>query len=109
MLEAHTTERQIRHRTQRLRMLGRRLRRRFHDVTEILERYFGFAIHINEVADFLQWAEDKERVDVEREVLPECDAMTEDQVQHDKRDRRAQEVDYRPLNEAKRTDILHLL
>ena len=50
-------------------MLRTRLRRQFQDRLEILQRDFRLAIHVDHVAQFLQRAEDEERIDEQRKEL----------------------------------------
>ena len=59
--------------------------------------------------EFLQRAEDEERVDEQREELADRDRPRVDQVQHQEHDAGAQEVDGRALHEAEAADVPHLL
>src|SRR5262245_57305251 len=98
MLEAHASECKMLYLQNEFRMLGPRLGRRIHDLRKISKRYFGFAIDIDEIAKLLQRAENKERIDIKREILPHRDLLAEDEVEHEKGKRGTQEVNDRALN-----------
>ena len=54
----------------------------FQDRFEIVERHFGLAIDIHDIPNFLQRAEDEERINPAREKLSDCDRARKDQIQH---------------------------
>ena len=56
-------------------MLRPRLRRQVQNLSKLSQGYFGLAIDIDHVAQFLQRAEDEERIDEQREELPDGDAL----------------------------------
>src|SRR6266566_538399 len=91
------------------RMLGCRLHRQLEDGLKILERRLRFTIRIDHVAQFLQGAKDEERIDEERKELSDRDALREDQVEHQKHDRRPQEIHAGALYETQTAQIAHLL
>ena len=93
-----------RSRIRRLRLLGN-LQNLFVDV----ERRFGLAVDVDDVAELLQRAEDEERVDEQREELADGDLAREDQVEHQEHDAGAQEVHRRALDEAQAAQVADLL
>ena len=89
-------------------VFGSRLGLQGEDGLEVFQRRFGFAISVNDVAEFLQRSKDEERIDEERKELADRDALREDQIEHQEQDRGAQKVDKRSLDEAQTAEILHL-
>src|ERR1035441_6733638 len=79
------------------------------DLLKILQRDFGLAIDVDDVAQFLQWSEDVERINHQRKELPNRDLLPEDQIEHQEKDAGAQRVHRRSLNEAQAAQVLHLL
>src|SRR5262245_48544426 len=73
------------------------------------ERRLGLAIRVDDAAQFLEWAEEEERIEEEAEELTDGDLLIEDQVQHQQQDRRADEVDGGPLHEAETADVADFL
>ena len=109
MLETHAIEREgpqveERNRIDRLRLLRHR-----QDLLEHIQRRLGFAVDVDDVAEFLKRAEDEERVDEQREELPDGDRARVNQIQHQEHDAGAQKVDRRPLDEAEASQVPHLL
>src|SRR3954467_8500545 len=85
-----------------------RLRLQRQNLLEILERSLGLAISIDHIAQFLQWPENEERVDEQREELPHADALREDQIEHQEQDRSPQHVDERSLDKAQTAKVADL-
>src|SRR5579863_4300710 len=73
---------------------------RVEDVLKILQRDFGFAVNVDDVAEFLKRGEDVKRIDHEREELANGDFLTKDQVEHEKQNAGAERIDRGALNEA---------
>src|SRR5262245_49100069 len=86
-----------------------RLARRVQDVLEVPQGDLGLAIHVDDVAELLERAEDEERVDPEREELSHADLAGEDQVEHEEQDAGPQRIDARALDEAQAAQVAHLL
>src|SRR5687768_5056458 len=78
------------------------------DLLEVRERRLRLPIDVDHVSHLLQRPEDEERIDEEREELPDGDLLREDQVEHQQQDHRAHEVDGRALHEAEAADVAHL-
>src|SRR5262249_29796836 len=74
-----------------------------------VQRRFGFAIDVDDVAEFLERAEYEERIDEQRKELTDRDSLRVDQVQHQKHDAGAQEVHRGALNEAQTSHVTNLL
>ena len=91
------------------RVLRARLRRQAQDGFEILQRDLGFAVDVDHISQFLQRSENEERIDEQREELPDGDPLREDQVQHQEQDRGPQQVDECALDEAQAAQVAHLL
>src|ERR1700722_8655028 len=89
-------------------MLRPWLRGQLENFFEVFERSLRFAIRIDHVAQFLQRAKDEERIDEQREELPDGDALREDQVQHQEHDGGAQQVDAGALYETQTAQVAHL-
>ena len=109
VLEADVVERQVVQLRQRHRVERPRLLLHVEDVLEVLQRHLRLAVDVDDVPELLQRAEDEERVDEEREELPDRDRLRVDQVEHQEHDARAQRVDDRALDEAEAADVADLL
>src|SRR5262249_32778310 len=96
--------------TRNFNRLGRPwLLRHLENTFEVVQRYFGLPIDVDDVSDFLQRAEDKERINPAREELSDRNLTRENQIKHQAQDRRAHRVDACTLDKAQTTQILHLL
>src|SRR3954470_10924626 len=83
--------------------------RRLQNLPEVDERDFGLPIDVDDVAQLLHRPEDEERVEQQREKLPDRDLLREDQIQHHEQNAGPQQVDRRTLDEAQAADVLHFL
>ena len=93
-----------RHRPGRPRLLG--------DAENLLidvQRRLGLAVDVDDVAQLLQRPEDEERVDEQREELPDGDRSRVNQIEHQEHDAGAQEVHRRSLDEAQAAQVADLL
>src|SRR4030095_209491 len=95
-------------RSRRYRMHGARLFLHLQDVPEIVQRNLALSIDVDDVAKFLQRAEDKERIEPQRQVLPEINPVDIDQVHQQAENPRTERIDRRSLNEAEAPDKFHL-
>src|ERR1051325_10242459 len=73
------------------------------------ERRLGLSVDVDDVAQLLERTENEERVDQQREELADGDLLVEDQVEHEEQNRRADQIDARPLDEAQTSDVANLL
>src|SRR5216684_2472704 len=89
-------------------MLGLLLRRHFQNLFEIVERCLRLAIRVDDIAQFLQRAENEERIDEKREKLPHCNALCVDKIKHQKENGSPQEIDEAALNETKTAEVADL-
>ena len=88
---------------------GLRLLRDRQNLLVDVERRFRLLIDVDDVPQLLQRPEDEERVDEEREELPDRDRARVNQVEHQEHDARSKEVDGRALDEAETPQVAHLL
>ncbi len=109
MLEGDAIERERAQVFQRQRAGRLRLLRHRQNFLEDVQRGLCFPVHVDDVAELLQRAEDEERIDPEREELAHGDGAHVNEVQHHEQDARAQKVDDRSLDEAERPQVLHFL
>src|SRR5687768_15092220 len=93
-----------RNRILRLRILGNR-----EDGAKVLQRDLSLPVSVDDVAELLQRAEDEERVNEQREELTDGDLLREDQIQHEEKNARPQQVHECSLNEAETPQVPHLL
>src|SRR6266852_785403 len=89
-------------------MLGLLLRRHFQNLFEIVERCLRLAIRVDDIAQFLQRAENEKRVDEKREKLPYGDALRVNQVEHQKENGCPQEIDEAALNKTEAAEVADL-
>ena len=75
MLERQIVEFDEVQRAQRQRIGRPRLDRRIENFLQILQRHFGFAIRVDDIADFLQRTEDEERINPHLEELAELNLL----------------------------------
>ena len=108
MLERHAIEIELPQIFERQRIQRLGLLRNVQDALEHIQRRFGLAIDVDDVAKLLQRAEDEERVDPQREELADGDRADINQVEHQKQDAGPQEIHDRALNEAEAPEVLHL-
>ena len=90
------------------RVLRLGIARRFHNVLEILQRDFGLAVGSDNRSQLLQRRKDKERIEHQREVLPDRDLVPEDEVKHQEQQRGSQGVHDGSLNETQAAQVANL-
>src|SRR5882672_5471693 len=100
MLESDLVKHQCFQRVERNRMFRFWLHRHFENLLEIVERGFGLTIDVNYVSQFLKRPKNEERIDKEREKLPDRNALGVDEIKHQEQDRSPQEIDDAALNKA---------
>src|SRR4051812_19445782 len=84
---------------------GSRLLRDAQDVLIDVQRGFGFAVDVDDVADLLQRPEDEERVDEQRKELADGNRLRVDEVQHQEQNAGPEEVHGRALDEAETAQV----
>src|SRR5438445_9549819 len=107
MLKADTLELQRHELFNGLGMGRLRVARSVEYLLKILERDFGFTIDVYDVSQFLKRSKDVERIDHQREKLPNRNLLAEYQVEHQKQNTGAQRIDRRPLYETQTAQVLH--
>src|SRR5215203_1601876 len=108
MCEAHIAKLEIVQVFDRYGIFGLRIPGNRENRAEVLERYLRLTIGVDDVAELLKRTEDEEGVDQEREELADSDLLREDQVKHQEENRRPQQVDECPLNEAETSQVTDL-
>src|SRR5271170_334366 len=109
MLKTDLVELQRHQFIQRL-WIGRlRIARRVENLLKILQRDFRLTINIDDVSQLLQRPEDEERINPQREKLPDRNLLPEDQIEHQEQNAGAERVDRRPLYKTEAAQVLHLL
>src|SRR5471030_2903706 len=91
------------------RILRTRFRLQLQDVFEVLERSLRLAVDVDHVAQFLERAEDEERINPQRKELADGDALRKDQVQHQEENGCPQQVDAGALHEAQAAQVADFL
>src|SRR5262249_23401218 len=81
----------------------------FENTFEVIQRYFCLPIDVDHVSNFLQRAEDKERINPAGEELSDGNLTRENQIQHETEDRCPHGVDACTLDKAQTAQILDLL
>src|SRR3984957_4341476 len=76
---------------------------------KILQGDFRFTINIDDVSQFLQRGKNEERIDHEREKLPNCYLLPENQIQHQEQDAGTQGINSGSLNKTQTAQIFHFL
>src|SRR6478672_1442690 len=109
MLEAYIVKHELLQPIVGYRLLRPWLRRHRENLFEVLQRYLRLAIGIDDVSQLLERTEDEKRVDKQREELSHRDPLREDEVQHQEKDRCAEQVDERSLNETEAAQVADLL
>src|SRR5688572_14113688 len=109
MPERHVVELDAVQRSRQNRVLRARLLLHLEDVVEVLQRDFGLAINVDDVAQLLQWSEDKKRIEPQHHKLTDIDPACENQIEHQSEDARPERVHKRSLNEAQAPDKLYLV
>src|SRR5882724_10290171 len=84
-------------------MLGLLLRRHFQNLFEIVERCLRLAIRVDDIAQFLQRAENEKR-----EKLPHRDALCVNKIKHQKENGCPQEIDEAALNKTEAAEVADL-
>src|SRR5207237_1611621 len=85
-----------------------RLLRRVQNVFKVLQRNLCLTIDVDDIADFLQRPEDKERINPEREELAHRDLARKNQIEHQAQNRRAHRIDGSSLDETQAAQVLDL-
>src|SRR5712664_2713924 len=89
-------------------MFGFRLHGHFQNLFEIVERRLRLAVHVDNITQFLQRAENEKRIDEERKELADRDSLRIDQVEHQKQNRGPEKIDEASLNETYTAKIADL-
>src|SRR5882672_8115528 len=100
MLKHHVLEFHLAHARYRQRLDRPRFLRRIQNLLEVLEGCFRLAVDVDDVPDFLERPENKERVDKERKKLPDRDFPRKYEVKHEEQHGRAKGVYTSTLDEA---------